>query len=473
MLKIIGVGIGDISTMSLEAMELLAREENIILQTVEIPLAAQLEERGLSFSSLDGFYEEAEDFDDFNEKAAAFVAAQPDAALCVMGSVADSTLAAKVLETEKDAYIIPGQSFGEYARSRCAAYISPRPARMYTASQLIEEDIHVHGPVVISEVDTAYKAADIALKLMDIYPPEQTVYRVRGKELRALALEDLPREEEFDYAVSLVLDEPALMEKAGYDVQDLCDIIARLRGPGGCPWDREQTHKSLRSHLLEEGYEFIDAVDEDDPFAMEDELGDVLLQVVLHAQIGKEFSEYTMDSVADGICRKMIRRHPHVFGSADWATSDDVRKGWEEVKRQEKSQKTVSSAMEDIPAGMSALLRAAKVQKKAASVGFDWPDHKGAMEKVAEEAAEILAELEAGRDPEGECGDLLFSAVNLLRLLKVDADTALNGTTRKFIRRFSAMEKLAADQGKELNGMSLDQQDKLWEMAKKEEKICK
>ena len=240
-------------------------------------------------------------------------------------------------------------------------------------------------------------------------------------------------------------------------------IVAALRAPGGCPWDREQSHTSLRGGLLEEAYEVVAAIDAADDANLCEELGDLLLQVVFHAQLGAEEGRFDFDAVARGISEKLVRRHPHVFGEAECADSADVLKKWEEIKRAEKGDVAVS-LLDGVSPGLPALLHAEKVQKRVAKVGFDWPDAAPVFDKVREELAELSTA--ATEEQEEELGDVLFSVVNLARKLKINPETALAAANRKFERRFRAIEILARDRGLEMEKMSLADLDVLWEEAK-------
>ncbi len=250
-------------------------------------------------------------------------------------------------------------------------------------------------------------------------------------------------------------------------IAQLIDIVAKLRGPGGCPWDQEQTHASLRGGLLEEAYEVVEAINNADDANLREELGDLLLQSVFHAQIAAEEGRFDFDHVAREISEKLVRRHPHVFGEDRCADSDAVLKRWDEIKRAEKGG-VAESALDGLPGGLPALLRAQKVQKKAAKVGFDWQEVTPVLAKIREELAEIEAELAAGDTQriEDEVGDLLFSAVNLSRKLKIDAETALHGATGKFSARFRQVEALARERQLVLDTMSLPELDALWDEVK-------
>jgi MazG family protein len=250
------------------------------------------------------------------------------------------------------------------------------------------------------------------------------------------------------------------------EVQRLQEIVARLRGPGGCPWDQEQTHATLRSALLEECYEAIDAINRADDANLCEELGDLLLLVVMHAQMGAERGAFHFDQMAAAVCEKMIRRHPHVFAAGEAGDSAAVFRQWEQIKREEKGGS--ASVLDGLAGALPALLRAQTVQKKAGRVGFDWPDVEGPKAKVQEELAELEEAVRLGRREhvEEELGDLLFSVVNLSRKLAVDAETALSAAVDKFTRRFQKMEKAVEAQGRRLETLTLEEMDEFWDREK-------
>lgn len=256
--------------------------------------------------------------------------------------------------------------------------------------------------------------------------------------------------------------------KEKYDIQDLLRIMEILRAPGGCPWDAEQTHESIKKNFIEETYEVIEAINKNDKALLQEELGDVLMQVVFHAQMEKEAGVFCFDDVADGVCKKLIERHPHVFGDVQVKNSDEVLTNWDAIKRKSKKQKTTSSAMDAVPRELPALMRGTKIQQKAAKSGFDWPNKDGAFEKLAEEMQELQTAVQ-NQDEENifeELGDLLFSVVNVSRFLKVDAEEAMTAATDKFIKRYKKVETLANEQGIEMQTASLDELNRLWDQAK-------
>lgn len=258
----------------------------------------------------------------------------------------------------------------------------------------------------------------------------------------------------------------------GRQVERLRAIMTRLRAPGGCPWDAEQTHESLVSNLIEETYETVDTIQRGDVEHLKEELGDLLLQVVFHSELEREAGNWDMDEVARGISEKLVRRHPHVFATSEAGDSEAVLKQWDEIKRAEKGDEE-KPFLHGVGKGLPALLRAAKLQKKAAKVGFDWPDAEGILEKVEEELQETreeLAKQETGEPAsaalEAEVGDLLFVVVNLARKLGIDPEVALEGTNVKFTDRFGEVESGLKESGESLEGADLGEMERRWQLAK-------
>jgi len=253
------------------------------------------------------------------------------------------------------------------------------------------------------------------------------------------------------------------------ELEQLLAVIQKLRAPDGCPWDRQQTHESLKPYLLEETYEVLDAIDSENPATLQDELGDLLLQIVLHAQLASEKKQFNFSDVMRTIREKMIRRHPHVFGDTAVSGVGDVWKNWEKIKKQEKKspEQKNKSILDSIPEALPALYRASKVQKKAARVGFDWPDTQGVLKKISEEIGEFEAcqksQPEKARD---EFGDILFSLVNLARKIQIDPEDALRLATKKFEQRFRLVENQVNASGKEFTEFSLAELDRFWENSK-------
>lgn len=256
--------------------------------------------------------------------------------------------------------------------------------------------------------------------------------------------------------------------KEQYNISDLVEIMRLLRGENGCPWDREQTHKTIRRDLIEECYETVEAIDADDPNMLREELGDLLMQVVFHSRISEEEGQFDFDGVADGICKKLIYRHTHVFADAAADTSEQVLEKWDELKKKEKGQTTAYQTLCSVPRVFPALMRSQKVQKRAKKAGFDYPDVEMALADLKSEISEFENAVNAGNasDCFEELGDIIFSAVNVARLTGIDAEDSLTASCDKFIARFGEVERLAAEQGVDMKLASLDRLNELWREAK-------
>jgi len=274
-----------------------------------------------------------------------------------------------------------------------------------------------------------------------------------------------------------------MKKKEKYTIEDLLELMAFLRSDKGCPWDKEQTHDSIKHNIVEEAYEVVDTISDNDPVAMADELGDLLLQIVFHSQMAKEKDEFDFDDVLKNICDKLISRHTHLFGNeagqieTKYSTSEKVIDLWETNKKKEKNQKTQTQAMKEISRAYPSLIKAYKIQKKAGQAGFDWEDPGDVLDKVYEEIEELRqvtlenkSEIEL-KVVEEELGDLLFSVVNFSRFIKVDPEVALDRANKKFIRRFEKVEEEFTRQGRSMLEIPLEELDEVWDEVKKQEKL--
>jgi tetrapyrrole methylase family protein / MazG family protein len=255
----------------------------------------------------------------------------------------------------------------------------------------------------------------------------------------------------------------------GHGFDEFVEVIAALRAPDGCPWDREQTHRSIAKNMVEEAYEAVHAIENDDVAELREELGDVLLQVVLHAQIAADEGEFTIDDVVAAINAKIVRRHPHVFGDAEAGNASEVLANWDQIKATERAEKS-QGLLDTVPHALPALMRAQAISRKAVSAGFEWETLDGVWEKVHEELDELAATEPGSPEAADEIGDVLFTVVNLARKQGIDAETALRATCDKFRTRWSAMESAAAAGGRDVSELSLDEQEALWQQAKRAEK---
>lgn len=257
--------------------------------------------------------------------------------------------------------------------------------------------------------------------------------------------------------------------KDKYNIDDLVAIIKVLRAPGGCPWDREQTHESIKKNFIEETYEVVEAINKQSTDMLREELGDVLLQIVLHSEMESENGNFSFDDVVNDIVQKLVVRHPHVFGEFVANNTAEALNSWDAVKLKTKGQKNQTESMLSVPRELPALMRAQKIQHKAAKIGFDWDNVGGAVDKLYEEIDELKTAMEQGKrfDIEDEFGDVLFSCVNIARFIDVDSEEALTASTDKFMSRFSLVEQMASEQGIDMKSSSIEELDRLWDKAKK------
>ncbi len=256
--------------------------------------------------------------------------------------------------------------------------------------------------------------------------------------------------------------------KLSYDFNDLVNILYCLRKPGGCPWDAEQTHESIKKNLIEETYEVIEAINKQDNSMLCEELGDLLMQIVFHTQMETEKNNFNIDDVADGVCKKLIERHPHVFGGISVSGVSEVLINWDEIKRKSKGQTTRSQTMLSVPRELPSLMRSTKIQCKASACGFDWPDISGALDKLDEEILELRKAISGNNADESldELGDVLFSVVNVSRFIGHDPEEALTSATDKFVERFTIVEQLAEDEKIDLQTAGIEKLNLLWDIAK-------
>ncbi|HLO27565.1 MAG TPA: nucleoside triphosphate pyrophosphohydrolase [Anaerolineales bacterium] len=317
-------------------------------------------------------------------------------------------------------------------------------------------------PVLITNIDSRELALHLKDVLLTAYPKDQAIYVVRGSDRREEVLSEVSGD---GFSKGSCLYVPALSE--GTSFESFVEVVAHLRAPNGCPWDREQTHDSLRKHLLEESYEAISAIDSGNFMDMREEFGDLLLQIVLQSQIANEEGQFNVNQVVQGIYSKIIRRHPHVFGDLKLEGVEGVLVNWEKLKEKERGKKQDGKGLLDgVPLALPALNQAQEYQDRAARVGFDWPEIEGVLEKIAEEIEEVKHATNE-KELAAEIGDLLFALVNLARWKKIDSESALRGTNMKFKKRFGYVEQGAKKQERDLSSLTLDEMEALWQEAKR------
>ncbi|MBI5992238.1 nucleoside triphosphate pyrophosphohydrolase [Clostridium perfringens] len=483
MLKIMGLGPGAYEALTIGALKELKNNKNIYFRTEKHPTVDFLKDEGIKFESYDHAYEKYDSFDDVYKYIAEdlitkikddedLIYAVPGHPLVAEKSVINLIELCK--ENNIQYEVLPAVSFVDAMME--ALQVDPiEGVKIIDAFDMKNQILDKRVGTIITQVYNNFIASEVKLRLLEGYEDDTEIIFVRAagveglESIRKIPLYELDWQEDIDYLTSIYIPKDLGNKK---DFQDLLDIIETLRNPGGCPWDREQTHESLKSALLEECYEVIDAIENEDEDDLIEELGDVLLQVVFHASIGKEDGYFDIMDVIGGISNKMINRHPHVFGNEKANTSEQVLVNWDEIKKEEKGIKTLTEEMQNIAKSLPATTRAYKVQKKAKKVGFDWDDVNCAMDKVKEELNEIkeVYNCEDKSIIEGEVGDLLFACINVARFLEVDGELALDKTIKKFIKRFSYIENEAIKNNKNLKDMTLEEMDKLWEEAKTSEK---
>lgn len=483
MLKIMGLGPGAYEALTIGALKELKNNKNIYFRTEKHPTVDFLKDEGIKFESYDHAYEKYDSFDDVYKYIAEdlitkikddedLIYAVPGHPLVAEKSVINLIELCK--ENNIQYEVLPAVSFVDAMME--ALQVDPiEGVKIIDAFDMKNQILDKRVGTIITQVYNNFIASEVKLRLLEGYEDDTEIIFVRSagveglESIRKIPLYELDWQEDIDYLTSIYIPKDLGNKK---DFQDLLDIIETLRNPGGCPWDREQTHESLKSALLEECYEVIDAIENEDEDALIEELGDVLLQVVFHASIGKEDGYFDIMDVIGGISNKMINRHPHVFGNEEANTSEQVLVNWDEIKKEEKGIKTLTEEMQNIAKSLPATTRAYKVQKKAKKVGFDWDDVNCAMDKVKEELNEIkeVYNCEDKSIIEGEVGDLLFACINVARFLEIDGELALDKTIKKFINRFSYIENEAIKNNKNLKDMTLEEMDKLWEEAKTSEK---
>lgn len=480
-ITIVGLGPGSSRHWTQAAYQLLHQSETVYLLTEQHPSVADISAQTHSFDAL---FEHSDNFEQVHHQIAAKIVGlgrQPGGVVyAVPGhpNIAQPTtphIRALAGPLNLPVTVVPGLSFVDATLSALNLEMPPN-LQIANAARLAGQHhppLEPDRPALVAHLHGKNMAAQVEQVLLNAYPDDLTVTLVRAADTHSQPLPTCPlaalgRQPNLDNLTTLYL--PAASHYSSFSTFQ--ETIAHLRAPNGCPWDREQTHQTLRPFLLEETYEVLEALDAGNPADLAEELGDLLLQVVLHTQIAIDTGEFKMGEVIEHINRKLLRRHPHVFGSVVVNGVSDVTANWEAIKREEKAAKgqanSPASALDGVPAALPALAQAMAISKRAVRVGFEWPNIEGVLEKIIEEAQEIVEATNAG-ELEAEIGDLLFSVVNLARWKGIDPESALRLTNARFSRRFKKIEALAAAQGKNLVDMPIEEMDALWEQAKTEE----
>jgi len=482
-LTVIGLGAADFEQLQMGVYKKLKATKKLYVRTLDHPVLKELAEEGIQFESFDGVYEKHDDFAPvYKEIAESLISlAQHESIMYAVPGhplVAEQTVQ-HLIEANRDGQvnlkIEGGQSFLDPIFG--ALQIDPIEGfQLLDGTSFTLHDINMRQHVLIAQVYDMFSASEVKLTLMEKYDAEYlvTIVTAAGSQhesLRTVPLYELDQAVELNNLTTVYVPPVKEAEQALREWTTFRQIIATLRGPNGCPWDKKQTHESLKKYLLEEAHEFLAAIDDEDDFAIVEELGDVLLQVFLHAQIGEDDGYFTLEDVLASISEKMIRRHPHVFGDVSVEDADEVITNWEAIKAQEKGERPVKLLDGEYRA-TSSLQTAYNYQKKAAKVGFDWPDTEGNWAKFEEEWKEFRAEVEQGTASSrlDEFGDVLFTLVNIARVYKISPEEAMLHANEKFARRFGHVEERVMQESKDFAVYTLEQLDAFWNEAKRIEK---
>jgi len=474
-ITVVSLGPGDPELLTAQSMNAMKKAKRLIFRTAQHPVYAALTEAGVQSTSLDDYYDRYEDFDEMHRDMAKALWAEAEhhaVVFAVLDAGTDGAVRELRAQQPQDAVlrILPGVTLADACIAQLPGNLAPIGAlRTIPAEDAVTAAADPTTPLLITEIWNRSLACDLKLRLCDVYGDELPTVLFpstvkTNRKPQNIQLWEMDRLHTYDHTVCLYLPAVPLQQRTRYGFQDLQSIMHQVRRQ--CPWDREQTHQTLRRYLIEEAYEAVGAVDEGDMDHLADELGDVLLQVAFHADIAESAYEFTMQDITTAIVHKMLYRHAHIFGNVHCDTPEEVADSWEKLKKAEKGLMSQGSVLADVSKSLPALMRAEKVQKKAAQVGFDWDTPQDALPKVHEEADEVLTELQNARDPDEELGDLLFSCVNVARLSGIDPEQALKNATEKFIKRFSAMENLIKLDEKSLKDLTLSEMDVYWNRVK-------
>lgn len=473
-ITIVGLGPAGAHLMARGAWDAITSAQTLFLRTSRHPAVNELPS-STELISFDDYYEESEGFEDVYERIVSTLlhrARSEDILYAVPGHpfIGESTVTALIAAAEKEGQtvqIIPGLSFVEPVLSLLRVD-GLDGLQIFDAIDLIGyiyPPLNADVPLLVGQVYNTLLAGELKIVLMSVYPDDHPVSLVHAagtvqEKVETIALYQIDRSHSIDHLSSLFV--PPLPYKA--TLPALAETVAILRGPGGCPWDQEQTPLTLRSGFLEEVGEVIEALELDDSDNLREELGDVLYHLVMQIQMATEEGAFTIGDVIAGIEEKLRRRHPHVWGELELSSTAEVLHNWQRLKKEEKSTEP-DSFLDNIPRSLSALSQSQKIQDKVREVGFDWPNLEGVFAKIDEEFAELKA-AELLSEKQMELGDLLFIIVNLASWLKLDAESALRDANVRFIRRFKAVEAIVSDRRLNWRELDLASLDQLWEEVK-------
>lgn len=473
-IEIIGLGAGDIEQLPLGVYRKLQNEKRLVfVRTIDHPVVQTLHEEGIEFHGFDSYYETYDHFEEVYEKIAETLVEEAAKETIIYAVPGHPMLAEKTVEllrkqTTVEVEIIGGHSFLDDLFT--TLNIDPIDGfQLVDATFFRREELNYANHLVFCQVYDAFIASEVKLTLLEDLPPDHKVAVVeavgtQGEKVRTVCLEDLDRVMKMSNLTTVYVS-PTLKESLTHQFATLRSVMKELRGPNGCPWDQKQTHESLRQYAVEEVYELIDAINQENDEGIVEELGDVLLQVMLHSQIGEDNGYFTVDDVIRGITNKMIHRHPHVF------SDEETNKSWEELKAEEKNGPQDEFILDSVIKHAPALQVAYKLQQKVGRVGFDWEKVDDMWDKFKEESAEFHEAVEQKDldEMENELGDMLFVLANIAKFHKINPELALKRTNEKFISRFNEVERQVRHANKQFKDMTLPELDLFWDEAKRKE----
>lgn len=472
-IQIIGLGAGSADDLTVKAYKALSEKIPTFARTDRHPIVNELR-KNMDIESFDKYFEEYEDFDEVYEnmtlKLIELSKKYGKINYCTAGSPYYGDIVTKKLTNEYksqiNTIIIDGMSFLDKCL-KLSGFADYNNIKILDCLEADEFSFDVNSFNVITQVYDLEIASLLKIKLMEIYPEDVNtlIIDVLEENVKKIPLFMLDQEKNYGFSTYFCILPIEISKNRVYNVNNLLRIVKILRGPDGCPWDKKQTHHSIRQNVIEEAYEVVDAIDNDDVDNLVEELGDLLFQVIFHSELGSEEGYFNFNDVINKLCTKMYFRHPHVFGDVKADNAEEALASWENSKQKEKNLATYTDNLKNVPKALSTLSRSYKIQKRAAEVGFDWPDSEGAIEKIKEELQEFIEEYKNSNieNMEEEFGDLLFALVNFARFEKINPDIALNKTINKFIDRFEYIEKNST---KDLKQMTLKEMDELWEESK-------
>lgn len=471
MISIVGLGV-ELGNLTEGAKNQILSGKKIVLKSKNFKTTQSVKSLGVEFTTLDYIYDKSRNFDSLNKNLANAVlnlAKESDVVYCVNGSVIEDISAQLIIKRSKNVQVFDGVS-------KCSNAFSIAKIFNRNKTCVSAYDIYSYKraslPLAVYDLDSDLIAGDIKIHLCDMLGDETPCYFVCNGKSKKIKLYELDRQKNYDYSTVLVIDDIPLLKKSRFDFYDLVEVMQKLRAPDGCPWDRAQTHESIRKNMIEEAYELVDAIDCGDDDKIIEETGDVLMQAVFHSELGQERGAFSGYDITTGVCDKLIFRHSHIFGTDNASDADGALSVWENNKKKEKGQKTASDSVLDVPKVFPALIRAQKVGKRAAKSGYDFKDFYDATTKIPEELSEVISAYKSGNEKEiyEEIGDLLFSVVNVGRLAGVDCEESLTESTEKFVRRFLITEKLVLADNKKMEELSYNEIWEYYEKAKEYDK---